>query len=130
MIQCTVPVPLPDGAADAYLDPGVGPALFLRPEYRGSKHPLTRGNVRGPSADIAVTDGKWEMIGVSDSSGKMLPAFEGLCPLVVKRGSAGWLIEAYRDTRKRSPDPMPVLIKRPGFTGGRPFQVCFLSTTR
>ncbi|MEP6917279.1 MAG: SgcJ/EcaC family oxidoreductase [Acidobacteriota bacterium] len=96
-------------------------ALFLRPEYRGSKHPLTLGNVRCLSAEIAVADGKWEMIGVSDSSGKVLPAFEGLCTLVVKRGSAGWLIEAYRYTQKQSSDPMPVLLKRPGFTGGRPF---------
>jgi uncharacterized protein (TIGR02246 family) len=92
-------------------------ALFLRPEYRGSKHPLTLGNIRCLSPDVAVTDGKWELRGVSDPGGKVLPAFEGLCTLVVKRGGPGWLIEAYRYTQKPAAAPMPTLFKRPGFPG-------------
>lgn len=93
-------------------------ALFMRREYRGSRHPLTLGNIRCLSADIAVADGKWELRGVSDSTGKVLPAFEGLCTLVVKRAATGWQIEAYRYTQKPAAAPMPTLLKRPGFPGG------------
>jgi creatinine amidohydrolase len=92
-------------------------ALFIQREYRGSKHPLTLGNIRCLSADVAVADGKWELRGVSDSTGKALPVFEGQCTLVVKR-AAGWQIEAYRYTQKAAAAPMPTLLKRPGFPGG------------
>src|SRR6185503_5314426 len=90
--------------------------LFLQREYRGSRHPLTLGSVRCLTADVAVADGKWELRGVSDTAGKPLPTFEGLCTLVVKR-TGGWLIEAYRYTQKPAAAPMPTLLKRPGFTG-------------
>ncbi len=91
--------------------------LFLQREYRGSRHPLTVGNVRCVNADVAVADGKWELRGVSDSAGKLLPTFEGLFTLVVQR-TGGWQIEAYRYTQKPAAAPMPTLLKRPGFPGG------------
>ena len=90
--------------------------LFMQREYRGSKHPLTLGNIRCLNADVAVADGKWELRGVSDNAGKLLPTFEGLCTLVVQR-RGGWRIEAYRYTQKPAAAPMPTLLKRPGFTG-------------
>jgi creatinine amidohydrolase len=93
-------------------------ALFLRREYRGSRHPVTLGNIRCVSSDVAVADGKWEMGGVSDTSGNPLPTFEGLLTLVVKRSEVGWLVEAYRYTQKPAAAPMPLLLKRPGFPGG------------
>jgi len=92
-------------------------ALFLRREYRGSKHPMTIGNIRCLSQDIAVADGKWELRGVSDAGGRMLPAFEGLFTLVMKRAGA-WYIEAYRYTQKPATAPMPTWLKRPGYPGG------------
>lgn len=93
-------------------------ALFIRREYRGSRHPVTIGNIRCLSSDVAVADGKWEMGGVSDPSGNALPTFEGLLTLVVKRSAeGGWLVEAYRYTQKPAAAPMPMLLKRPGFTG-------------
>jgi creatinine amidohydrolase len=92
-------------------------ALFMRPEYRGSKHPITIGNIRCLAADIAVADGKWELRGVSDPSGKPLPPFEGQLTLVMKR-TRGWLIEAYRYTQKPTPVPRPTWLKRPGYPGG------------
>src|SRR3954465_5463970 len=52
-------------------------ALFLRQEYRGSKHPLMLGNVRCVTADTAVVDGKWELRDVRDAPGKLLPPFGG-----------------------------------------------------
>jgi creatinine amidohydrolase len=92
-------------------------ALFLRREYRGSRHPMTMGNIRCLTADTAVADGKWELRGVSDASGKMMPSFEGLFTLVMKRTSA-WYIEAYRYTQKPAAAPMPTWLKRPGYPGG------------
>jgi creatinine amidohydrolase len=95
-------------------------ALFIRHEYRGSRHPVTIGNIRCVAFDVAVADGKWEMGGVSDASGNALPTFEGLLTLVVKRSvEGGWLVEAYRYTQKPAAAPMPVLLKRPGFPGAR-----------
>ena len=92
-------------------------ALFLRREYRGSRHPMTMGNIRCLTADTAVADGKWELRGVSDAGGKMLPSFEGLFTLVMKRTGA-WYIEAYRYTQKPAAAPMPTWLKRPGYPGG------------
>ena len=92
-------------------------ALFLRREYRGSRHPMTIGNIRCLASDTAVADGKWELRGVSDAGGKMLPSFEGLVTLVMKRTGA-WFIEAYRYTQKPATAPMPTWLKRPGYPGG------------
>jgi creatinine amidohydrolase len=93
-------------------------ALFMRQEYRNSKHPLTFGNMRCVNADTAVVDGKWELRGVLDASGKALPTFEGLLTLVMARGPNGWAIEAYRYTQKPASAPMPTWLKRPGYPGG------------
>jgi creatinine amidohydrolase len=93
-------------------------ALFMRQEYRGSKHPLTLGNIRCVTADVAVVDGKWELRGLTDANGKPLPTFEGLLTLVVGRGQSGWAIEAYRYTQKPAAAPMPTWLKRPGYPGG------------
>jgi creatinine amidohydrolase len=93
-------------------------ALFMRQEYRSSKHPLTFGSVRCVTADVAVVDGKWELRGVLDAGGKPLPTFEGLLTLVMGRGPAGWAIEAYRYTQKPTSAPMPTWLKRPGYPGG------------
>jgi creatinine amidohydrolase len=93
-------------------------ALFIRQEYRGSRHPVTIGSIRCVSGDVAVADGKWEMGGVTDTSGNALPTFEGLLTLVARRVTeGGWLVEAYRYTQKPSAAPMPLLLKRPGFSG-------------
>ena len=93
-------------------------ALFMRQEYRGSKHPLTIGNIRCLTPDVAVADGKWELRGVSDAAGKALPTFEGLLTLVMSRASGSWAIEAYRYTQKPAAVPLPMFSKRPGVPGG------------
>jgi creatinine amidohydrolase len=90
--------------------------LFARREYRNTRHPMTLTMIRCLANDIAVADGKWELRGVLDSSGKPLPTMEGQVTLVLKR-TGGWLIEAYRYTIKppaapqTTPAPLP---KRPG----------------
>jgi creatinine amidohydrolase len=88
--------------------------LFARREYRSTRHPLSLTMIRCLSNDIAVADGKWELRGVLDSSGRPLPTMEGQVTVVVKR-TVGWLIEAYRYTFKPSlPGQPPTLSKRPG----------------
>ena len=71
--------------------------------------------VRCLSNDIAVADGKWELRGVVDSSGKPAPAMEGQATLVLKRYDA-WQIEAYRYTIK----PVPAGTPTPGAPAKRP----------
>jgi ketosteroid isomerase-like protein len=75
--------------------------------------------IRCLSNDVAVADGKWELRGVLDPSGKPMSMMEGQVTLVLKR-TGGWLIEAYRYTIKPSPaaqtTPAP-LPKRPGGPG-------------
>jgi creatinine amidohydrolase len=94
-------------------------ALFMRQEYRNSKHPVTFGNVRCINTDAAVVDGKWELRGVLDATGKPLPTYEGLLTLVMGRSpGGGWAIEAYRYTQKPAAAPMPTWLKRPGYPGG------------
>jgi creatinine amidohydrolase len=93
-------------------------ALFMRPEYRGSRHPLTMGNVRCVTGGVAVADGKWELRNLSDEKNRTLPTFEGQFTLVVGRSGEGWRIDAYRYTLKPAAVPMPTLLKRPGFPGG------------
>src|SRR6185436_15702575 len=85
--------------------------LFRRKEYRGSKHPLRIGNIRCITPVIAIVDGKWEMLGVSDAAGKPLPAFEGQFTMVLN----GPGIEAYRYTLKASSAPLPTWLKKPGW---------------
>ncbi len=89
--------------------------LFARREYRNTRHPLVLNMIRCLSEDIALADGKWELRGVLDSSGKPLPVMEGQVTLVLKR-TGGWLIEAYRYTIKPPPAPQtsPAPLKRPG----------------
>jgi creatinine amidohydrolase len=108
----------PDGAIErgAQLITTNRMQLFARREYRHTRHPLVLNMIRCLSEDIAVADGRWELRGVLDSTGKPLPMMEGQVTLVLKRTS-GWLIEAYRYTLKppaapqTTPAPLP---KRPG----------------
>jgi hypothetical protein len=90
--------------------------LFARREYRSTRHPLVLTMIRCLSEDIAVADGKWELRGVLDSSGRPLPMMEGQVTIVLKR-VGGWQFEAYRYTLKPAPaaqtTPTPVP-RRPG----------------
>jgi creatinine amidohydrolase len=91
--------------------------LFRRREYRLSRHPMQLGVLRCLSTDIAVADGKWELRDVTDATGKILPTVTGLCTLAVRRIEGAWRIEAYRYTIDASRDPLPTLLKRPGYPG-------------
>ncbi len=90
--------------------------LFLQRGYRDTRHPVTIGNIRCLSDDIAVADGKWELRGVTDQNGQPVTTMEGLCTLVVKKSGDDWSIEAYRYTIKPTARPVPpALQQRPGW---------------
>ena len=59
--------------------------LFARRDTGRREHPLVLTRIRCLSDDIAVADGKWELRGVLDTSGKPLPTMEGQVTLVLKR---------------------------------------------
>lgn len=88
--------------------------LFVRREYRGSKHPMTLTMIRCLTSDTAVADGRWSLTGVKDTEGKDLPPYDGQVTLVLRR-IGGWQIEAYRYTIKPPATPMPTWLKRPGW---------------
>lgn len=91
--------------------------LFMRREYRNSRHGLSFGQIRCLSGDIAIADGKWDLRGVTDEKGGVIPPVEGLVTLVLKRRGGGWGIEAYRYTMKQTLNlKQPTLLNRPGFT--------------
>ena len=94
--------------------------LFTRRGYRNSRHPITLSMVRCLSASVAVADGRWELRGLTTDAGQPLPILEGLCTMVVKRGTTAWLIEAYRYTLKTPATTVPPnVLSRPGYPGGR-----------
>jgi uncharacterized protein (TIGR02246 family) len=89
---------------------------FRRKEYRGSKHEERFGVIRCVSADIAVADGKWELSGVYDGVGNLLPRGDGPTTVVLKKHSGVWLFEAYRYsvTIAQAGAKPPTLLKKPG----------------
>ena len=73
-------------------------ALFAREEYRYSRHPLQFTQVRCLTEDIAIADGKWDLLNLRTPSGQPAPPSGGLVTMVVKRYGEAWKIEAYRYT--------------------------------
>lgn len=91
--------------------------LFRRRDHRGSRHLLQLTMIRCVDADVAVADGKWELRGVSDASGKVLPDYKGQATLVVTRRGGSWLIDAYRYTIEPDTEKPPTFLTRPGWPG-------------
>jgi creatinine amidohydrolase len=89
-------------------------SLFMRPEYKHSRHSLTIGQIRCITGDVAIADAKWDLRGVTDASGQALPAVDGLCTLVMRRASGVWRIEAYRYSMNPQKPGRPTLLPRPG----------------
>ena len=101
--------------------------LFLKPEYRGSVHPVTIYDVRCLGPNHAIADGKWELRfadgpGTSTQgrppSGAASPTYSGLFTLVLSGAGSGWSIEAWRYTvNPQQGPPPPTILKQPGFIG-------------
>ena len=92
--------------------------LFKRREYRATRHPMQVGVVKCLTDRLAVADGKWELRGITDASGKFLPSLRGLFTMVVERSDSTWRIVAYRYTIDPAGPTVPTLLKRPGYSGG------------
>lgn len=88
-------------------------ALFMRAEYRHSRHSLLIGQIRCITGDVAVADAKWELSGLTDTRGQNAPSMTGLATLVLERRAGGWSIEAYRYTVNPQVAG-PTLLQRPG----------------
>jgi hypothetical protein len=95
-------------------------ALFMRPEYRNSRHSLIVGQVRCIGGDVAIADARWELRDVTDAAGSPLPPIEGLCTLVLRKAQGVWAIDAYRYSMRTSQTiTKPTLLPRPGFPDRR-----------
>jgi creatinine amidohydrolase len=90
---------------------------FRRKEYRGSKHSVRFGVIRCVSPEVAVADGKWELTGVYDAAGNLMPRGDGPATVVLKRHGGAWLFEAYRYsvTIAQGGAKPPTLLKKPGY---------------
>jgi creatinine amidohydrolase len=90
--------------------------LFRQREYRNSKHFLGFGTIRCITPDVAIADAKWELRGVTDAGGQIIPPAEGLCTLVLMRQQGRWLIEAWRYNMKPEvAAKQPLTLPKPGF---------------
>jgi hypothetical protein len=64
-----------------------------------------------------VADGKWELTGVYDAAGNLMPRGDGPATVVLKRQGGAWLFEAYRCsvTIAQGGAKPPTLLKKPGY---------------
>ena len=88
-------------------------SLFMRPEYKDSRHSLDIGEIRCITPEIAIADAKWDLRRVTDAKGQTIPPVNGLGTLVLKKDAGGWRIQAYRYSMHPQ-TTRPILLSRPG----------------
>lgn len=82
--------------------------MFMRREYRTSRHRLSMGTIKFIAPGLAVVNGQWDLDGLMDANRKMIPAVGGPCTLVLKKtADEGWRILAFRYARHTRGDPSP-----------------------
>lgn len=64
--------------------------------YKGTKITMTVTTVHFVRRDVAIVDGAFEVTGMKDPSGKVLPARSGLATTVVAKKGDRWYIAALR----------------------------------
>jgi uncharacterized protein (TIGR02246 family) len=64
--------------------------------YKGTKLMHTLTSVRFLRKDVAIADGAFEISGMKDASGKLLPARSGLSTIVAVRKGERWYVAALR----------------------------------
>jgi uncharacterized protein (TIGR02246 family) len=64
--------------------------------YKGTKLTHTLTSVRFLRKDVAIADGAFEISGMKDASGKLLPARSGLSTIVAVRKGERWYVAALR----------------------------------
>jgi uncharacterized protein (TIGR02246 family) len=65
--------------------------IFADRKYANSKHPLQIATITFRGPDVAIADGKWELVGVRDQADR-----QGPFTWVLVRGDGGWRIGAWR----------------------------------
>jgi len=64
--------------------------------YKGTKLTHTLTSVRFLRKDVAIADGAFEISGMKDASGKLLPTRSGLSTIVAVRKGERWYVAALR----------------------------------
>ena len=64
--------------------------------YKGTKLSHTLTNVRFVRKDVAIADGAFEITGMRDRSGKLLPTRSGLSTVIAAKKGERWYVAALR----------------------------------
>jgi uncharacterized protein (TIGR02246 family) len=72
--------------------------------YKGTKLSHTLTNVRFLRKDVAIADGAFEITGMRDSTGKLLPTRTGLSTVIASRKGERWYVAALRGMVPSAPE--------------------------
>ena len=72
--------------------------------YKGTKLSHTLTNVRFLRKDVAIADGAFEITGMRDASGKLLPTRSGLSTVIAARKGERWYVAALRGMVPSAPE--------------------------
>ena len=75
--------------------------------YKGTRITHTLTSVRFLRKDVAIADGAFEISGMKDGSGKLLPTRSGLSTVVVVRKGERWYVAALRGMVPSVPEGAP-----------------------
>ena len=72
--------------------------------YKGTKLSHTLTNVRFLRKDVAIADGAFEITGMRDSNGKLMPTRSGLSTVIAARKGERWYVAALRGMVPSAPE--------------------------
>ena len=75
--------------------------------YKGTKLTHTLTSVRFLRKDVAIADGAFEISGMKDAAGKLLPTRSGLSTLIVVKKGDRWYVAALRGMVPSVPEGVP-----------------------
>src|SRR5215470_1464125 len=75
--------------------------------YKGTKITHTLTSVRFLRKDVAIADGAFEISGMKDASGKLMPTRSGLSTLIVVKKGDRWYVAALRGMVPSVPEGVP-----------------------
>jgi uncharacterized protein (TIGR02246 family) len=75
--------------------------------YRGTKMAHTLTSVRFVRRDVAIADGAFEISGMKDASGKLMPTRSGLSTVVAVKKGDRWYVAALRGSVPSVPEGAP-----------------------
>ena len=72
--------------------------------YKGTKLSHTLTNVRFLRKDVAIADGAFEITGMRDGTGKLMPTRSGLSTVIAARKGERWYVAALRGMVPSAPE--------------------------